>query len=52
MGEIKFAASSKERLIQLADLIAGAVRRSAEGEDVPLREIEDKMINVQFWPPP
>jgi hypothetical protein len=51
LGEIKFATSSKERLVQLADLVAGAVRRSVEGERVPLREIEHQMINLQFWPP-
>ena len=51
MGEVKFAASNKERLLQLADLVAGAVRRSTEGEQTPLKEIEAKMVNLQFWPP-
>jgi hypothetical protein len=51
LGSIKFTASSKERLIQLADLVAGAVRRSVNGDRVPLREIEHQMINLQFWPP-
>lgn len=51
LGSVRFSASSKERLIQLADLVAGAVRRSTQGEQVPLREIEHKMINLQFWPP-
>lgn len=51
LGAVKFSSSSKERLIHLADLVAGAVRRSVEGEPVPLREIEHKMINLQFWPP-
>jgi len=37
--------------IQLADLIAAAVRRFVGGEPVPLREIEHKIINLQFWPP-
>jgi Protein of unknown function (DUF3800) len=51
LGLIKFSDSSKERLVQLADLVAGAVRRSVEGHNRPLREIEHKMINLQFWPP-
>jgi hypothetical protein len=51
MGEVTFAASNKERLLQLADLVAGAVRRSTEGERTPLKEIEAKMVNLQFWPP-
>ena len=51
LGTIKFSDSGKERLVQLADLVAGAVRRSVAGEGRPLREIEHKMINVQFWPP-
>lgn len=48
---INFAESSKTRLVQLADLVAGAVRRSVAGDPHPLREIEDKMINLQFWSP-
>lgn len=51
LGSIKFSDSSKARLVQLADLIAGAVRRSVSGEAMPLREIEEKMISLQFWPP-
>jgi hypothetical protein len=38
LGDVKFAQSSKERLIQLSHLVAGAVRRSVEGAHVPLRE--------------
>jgi hypothetical protein len=51
LGAINFSDSSKNRLVQLADLVAGAVRRSVAGEPHPLREIEDKMINLQYWPP-
>lgn len=51
LGSINFSDSSKTRLVQLADLVAGAVRRSVVGESLSLREIEDKMINLQFWPP-
>ena len=51
LGSVKFFDCSKARLVQLADLVAGAVRRSVAGEALPLREIEDKMINLQFWPP-
>jgi hypothetical protein len=51
LGSVNFADSSKSRLVQLADLVAGAVRRSVAGEDHPLREIEDKMITLQYWPP-
>lgn len=51
LGAIDFTDSSKSRLVQLADLVAGAVRRSVDGDPQPLREIEDKMINLQFWPP-
>lgn len=50
LGCVTFSSSSKERLVQLADLVAGAVRFSVEGEPVPLREIEHKMINLQHWP--
>jgi hypothetical protein len=46
LGSVKFAESSKERLVQLADLVAGAVRRSVAGDSGPLREIEYKMINL------
>jgi hypothetical protein len=51
LGSIAFSDSSKNRLVQLADLVAGAIRRSVAGEPRPLREIEDKMINLQHWPP-
>jgi len=51
LGTVTFADSAKNRLVQLADLVAGAVRRSVDGEPVPFREIEYKMINLQFWPP-
>ncbi|MGC4084424.1 MAG: DUF3800 domain-containing protein [Vicinamibacterales bacterium] len=51
LGEINFAQSSKTRLVQLADLIAGAVRRRIVGEPQPFREIEHKMIDLHFWPP-
>jgi hypothetical protein len=51
LGSVKFSDSSKTRLVQLADLVAGAVRRFMAGERHPLLEIEDKMISVQFWPP-
>jgi hypothetical protein len=51
LGAVQFSDSSKSRLVQLADLVAGAVRRSVSGESMPLREIEEKMINLQFWPP-
>ncbi len=51
LNSVTFAQSSKDRLVQLADLVAGAVRRSVEGDTVPLREIEHKMINLQSWPP-
>jgi hypothetical protein len=51
LGSVSFSQSSKQCLIQLADLVAGAVRRSVEGQPLPLREIEHKMINLQFWPP-
>ncbi|MGE0811720.1 MAG: DUF3800 domain-containing protein [Vicinamibacterales bacterium] len=51
LNDVSFSDSSKSRLIQLADLVAGAVRRSIEREPVPLREIEHKMIGLQHWPP-
>jgi hypothetical protein len=51
LGSVNFASSGKERLVQLADLLAGAVRRSVEGESMPLREIEHKMVMLQQWPP-
>jgi hypothetical protein len=51
LNSVTFTQSAKERLVQLADLVAGAVRRSVSGERVPLREIEHQMINLQHWPP-
>jgi hypothetical protein len=48
---VDFATSSKSRLIQLADLVAGAVRRSIDGERAPLRELSEKMVSLQYWPP-
>lgn len=51
LQRVSFAESSKQRLIQLADLVAGAVRRSTTGAHAPLDEIEHQMINLQFWPP-
>jgi len=51
LNSIRFGSSSKIRLIQLADLVAGAVRRSTAGEPGPLDEIEHQMINLQHWPP-
>ena len=51
LGSINFSDSSKTRLVQLADLVAGAVRRAVAREPQPLREIEDKMISLQFLPP-
>lgn len=48
---VRFAQSSKERLVQLADLVAGAVRRAVDGQGAPLREIEHQQVNLQFWPP-
>lgn len=51
LADIKFADSTKQRLIQLADLVAGAVRRRVAGENRPFNEIEHQMINVQYWPP-
>jgi hypothetical protein len=51
LGKIKFSDSSKARLVQLADLVAGAVRLGATGEGGQLEEIEHKEISLQFWPP-
>jgi hypothetical protein len=51
LQSIKFSPSGKSRLVQLADLVAGAVRLSVEGQSVPLREIEHQMISLQVWPP-
>ncbi len=52
LDKINFHQSSKDRLIQLADLVAGAVRRSTEGDKGPLLQIDDKRINLQFFPSP
>ena len=52
LNDIAFAQSSRERLVQLADLVAGAVRLSASGERAPLEQISDKMLSLQYWPPP
>ncbi|WP_291988102.1 DUF3800 domain-containing protein [Luteitalea sp.] len=49
---IRFSQSSKDRLVQLADLVAGAVRAAAMGNDGPLREIEHLSLRVSYWPPP
>jgi hypothetical protein len=51
LGAVQFAESNKERLVQLADLVSGAVRLSAIGESIPLREIEQKLISLQYFPP-
>jgi hypothetical protein len=51
LTDIGFSSSSQQRLIQLADLIAGAVRRAVTGSPGPLREIEHRKISLQFWPP-
>jgi hypothetical protein len=51
LHSVKFGTSSKARLVQLADLIAGAVRRSVEGEKAPLDAIDHQLLSVQFWPP-
>lgn len=51
LGSVTFSDSCKMRLVQLADLVAGAVRRAIEGRPQPLREIEDRMISLQLWPP-
>ncbi|MPZ21337.1 MAG: DUF3800 domain-containing protein [Luteitalea sp.] len=40
LGSVRFSDSSKSRLVQLADLVAGAVRGSVEGQSLPLRELE------------
>lgn len=50
-GTLSFTKSSENRLVQLADLIAGAVRRSVEGDRHPLEEIEEKMMTLRYWPP-
>lgn len=43
--------SGKQPLIQIADLIAGVVRRAAKGDRELLYAIEDKAIDVRIWPP-
>lgn len=50
LGAVSFAQSSRTRLVQLADLVAGAVRRDVGGERLPLREIEHKMIDLRRFP--
>ncbi len=50
LGDIAFADSSKVRLVQLADLIAGAVRLAASGREHPLREIEERAVSLVHWP--
>ena len=52
LEDIAFAQSSKERLVQLADLVAGAVRLASSGERTPLEQISDKVLSLQYWPPP
>jgi hypothetical protein len=47
LDAVKFSASSKQRLIELADLIAGAVRRSVTGDAAPLKEIEHDSIGIE-----
>jgi len=51
LGKVKFTDSSKNRIVQLADLIAGAVRRSVDGEREPLDEIQHQQLTLQYWPP-
>jgi hypothetical protein len=51
LKSITMLASGKERLIQLADLIAGVARRAAKGDPDLLYSIEDKMIDMRVWPP-
>jgi len=50
LDQIKFQSSAQDRLVQLADLVAGAVRRSTEGDRGPLWQIGHKRINLQFFP--
>lgn len=50
LDQVTFHQSSKDRLVQLADLVAGAIRRSTEGDAGPLLQIDDKRINLQFFP--
>ena len=51
LDHVTFAESSRDRLVQLADLVAGAVRRATEGVEAPLDQIREKMMYLQFWPP-
>lgn len=51
LKSISMLPSGREPLIQLADLIAGVVRRAAKGDLELLYLIEEKMIDVRFWPP-
>jgi hypothetical protein len=50
LDAVRVSASSKQRLIQLADLIAGAVRRAVTGDAAPLKESSTRLIDLQFWP--
>jgi hypothetical protein len=51
LKSIAMLPSGKQPLIQIADLIAGVVRRAARGDRELLYAIEDKMIDVRLWPP-
>jgi hypothetical protein len=50
LKSIAMLPSGKERLIQLADLIAGVVGQAARGNATLLYSIEDKMIDIRVWP--
>jgi hypothetical protein len=51
LKSIAMLPSGKERLIQLADLIAGVVRQAARRNPTLFYSIEDKMIEMRVWPP-
>ena len=51
LKSISMLSSGREPLIQLADLIAGVVRKAASGDNELLYSVEDKMIDVRIWPP-
>jgi hypothetical protein len=51
LKSIAMLSSGQQPLIQIADLIAGVVRRAARGDRDLLYAIEDKMIDVRIWPP-
>jgi hypothetical protein len=51
LQSISMLSSGREPLIQLADLIAGVVRKAARGDNELLYSVEDKMIDVRIWPP-